>query len=437
MKHLTLALILTPLLAHSQTLQFGPPRDNQPPQVQSSGQAQLIDDVALVINQEAISRRQLQTEIAQAQAQLPAQVRNTPEAQQLILEHIINQHLIAQLAQQSNIKISAEDIDQAIARIAAQNNLTPAQLLAHVNKDTGMSANTYRQNVAQQLLETQLKTSLVGDSIRITPQQINEQLAQIARERGTLIHLQDLLIPTPDLPVEQRGQAIKESLATLSQALKTHDNDLSQVAPLIQNAKLNDLGDINIAQIPPRFARAIIGLNQGEIVSNPVIDADGMHFLKVLSLKNTDQHSYIVPEAKLSHILIRHTPNNPSQAKNEIDRLYQQLQQGANFAELARQYSQDPGSAAKGGELGWMSADSVDPRFAQQLASVPLNTISPPFESTFGWHIILVTERRETDRSENRIREQIRESLYQAALEDAWNQRLQKLRQQAYIDLRN
>lgn len=432
----TLALItLIPALGAAQTLQFGPPAAPAP--AANTAPAVPLDSIGLIVNQEAISKTQLAQELQAAAAQLPPDMRNAPEAQQLLLERVIMQHLTAQLAQRLGIKVNSQDIDQAIAHLAQQNGISEKTLYERAQKDTGMNRAVFRNSIQQQIAFAKLREEAVGGSVRITPQQIDDQIAQIARQRGTTLHLQDLLIPIPDLPIEQRGQAIVADMTKLSDALKANSNDLTAAAAAIPGAKVNDLGNVNLAEIPPRFARAVASLNSGQMTIMPVSDADGMHFLKVVSKTSADSaNNYIVPEARLEHILIRRDSNNPQQAKREIDRIYGLLQQGANFEDLARRYSQDPGSASKGGDLGWMSADSVDPRFAQQLETVPLNQISAPFESAFGWHIIRVFERRSIDRSEDRIREQIRESLYQSALQNAWEQQLLEIRQNAYIDIR-
>ncbi|SUO94796.1 peptidylprolyl isomerase [Suttonella ornithocola] len=429
MTHRLLFLAIFPLFANAQnTLQFGPASEQ--------GQLQNINDIALIINEEAISRSQLANELNAAQATLPKEVR-LPEQEKgkVLLERVIMQHLVKQLAEKAKLNLTAEEIDKALANIAAQNGVSISQLLVRVKRDTGMNEAQYRDLLREQLVQAQLKERVVGDSINITSSQIDDQLAQIARQRGSVLHLQDLLMPIPNLPINERGPAIDKNFSALSNALKNNDDDLAQAAVSI-GAQFKDLGEVNIAKIPPQFARAIVGLSAGEMLSTPVIDADGMHFLKVVSKTAQGQQGYVVPEAKLAHILIRRHSQNPLAAKREIDQIYSALQHGANFADLARQYSQDPASAAKGGELGWMSADSVDPRFAKQLENVPVGQLSAPFESTFGWHIIYVEDRRNVDRSEARIREQIRETLYQTALEDAWTQRLLELRESAYVEIR-
>lgn len=421
-------LMFCPLLAGAQNLQFGPQAEY------AQSQAQPLDEIALVINQEAISRRQLEKELTAARAALPRDIPlSGTQLQELLMDRVIIQHVIEQLAQQYQVQVSDEEIDEGIMRVAEQNQLSPADLQSQVQKQTGMNAQQYRQSVAEQIRQAKLQEALVGNQVSITSAQINDQLTQIARREGSTIHLQDLLLPVPNLPVEERGAAIAETLARISDALRAHNNDLSQAAAEIPEARLVDLGQVNIGQIPLRFASAVAGLRGGQMVNKPVVDADGMHFLKVVSTSVAGGEGYIVPQARMAHILIRHNPHNPQAAKATIEQIYAALQQGADFATLAQQYSQDPASALRGGELGWLSADTLDPRFAEQMIKAPPGSLQAPFESSFGWHILKVYEREQVDRSEDMLRERIRASLYQSAMQQAWERRIIEARQNAYI----
>lgn len=410
-------------------LQFGPA---------SQSTLESVDDIALVINQEAIPRSQFNQEMMALRQQFPRDT-GLPEdqIQEALLNQIIQRHLIAQLARQVALSVDEADVNKALAQVANQNGLTTQELLARVQQETGLGAEAYRQQVREQLVQGQLKQRLVGGSIHISAAQIDDQIAQIARQRGSELHLQDLLIPVPRGDAQARGEAYQQLMRQLSDALAAHDNDLQAAASEIPGARFTDLGDVNLAQIPIQFARVVATLPTGQVVDAPVVDRDGMHFLKVVSKSVGENGSgYDVVEGKLRHILIRRNPENPEAARLVIDEIYNRLQQGVSFATLARGFSQDVASAAKGGELGWMSADQLDPQFARQMETVPLKTISPPFESSFGWHIIEVDERRLVDRSEEKIREQIRTSLYDSALEEAWQQRLAEVRQSAYISIR-
>lgn len=409
-------------------LTFGPPE-----------QASVVpvDEIALVVNREAISRGQLQRELSAAQKELPKNADiPLPQEQDILMEYVIARHLIQQLLEKAALTLSEPEIDQAIVGIAQQNGVTAAELYARVARDTGMNVEAYRKNVAEQIVHSQLKQRTVGHDIRISQNEIDAQVTQISRERGATIHLQDLLVAIPDGTPEVRAAAYDEVIRKIAAALEEYNTDLAAVSRALPNTHFRDLGDVNIGQIPPRFSRAVANLSDGSVVSAPVIDSYGMHFLKVVSKTGGSGEGYRVTQAKLRHILIRNTPQNPAAAKFRIDTLAAQLKAGADFAELARRYSEDPASSIKGGALGWQSVDQVAPRFAEVMTGIPLNKISEPFQTAFGWHIIEVDARRTVDRSEEKIRERIRNMLYEAALEQSWQQKLAELRQAAYIDIR-
>ena len=160
-----------------------------------------------------------------------------------------------------------------------------------------------------------------------------------------------------------------------------------------------------------------------------------MHFLKVAS-KHSAEGNYTLAEADVSHILLRNNDGRDDNSKARIDAIYRELQAGADFASLARRYSEDAQSAAKGGDLGWVSADQFGGELAQAIETQAVGSISKPIKTPYGYHILLVRERRQSDKSEAVVREQIKRNLYAKALDEAWQQRLQSLRREAYIDIR-
>lgn len=399
-------------------------------------QAQGIDDIALVINHEALSRRQLMAELAAVEKSLPKNVPlDAQSKQRMMLESVISNHLLSQLAKKSNIQISDKDVEQNIAQIARSNGLSVGQLKARVARETGMNEAAYKNAVRAEMMQSKLQEVAVGGSINISPEQINDQIAQIARQQGSTIHIQDLLLPLPNVPPEKRGKVINETLAQISQSLRRHHNDLQAASAEIPSSSFRDLGKVNISQIPLKFARAVANLDGGQMVDSPIVDNDGMHFLKVVS-KTAEGGQFVVLNARMAHILIRHNPKDPSYAQRSIQSIYAAAKSGTDFNALAKRYSQDVASAIVGGELGWMSADSVDPRFAQAMQNATVGQITAPFESSFGWHILKVYEKQNVDKSDEMLRARIRENLYRAAVQDAWERYLIESRNNAYIEIR-
>ena len=409
MKTLTLALIAIgmSLAAPAQNLKFGPA--NAP-----TGAEQPIDEIVLIINDEAITRRQLAQEMETARKSMPKDLKlPAGELEHQLLEHIIMNHLLAQIEQKAGLDISAQ-----------------------AQRDTGLNRDAFRAQIRKSLAQEHLKEGMVGADINISDRQVDEYLAKLAREQGSTIHVQDLLIPLPDGDANSRAKEVDNKIREVSQALRDSGGNLQQASARVADAHYNDLGDVNLGTIPPRFARALAKLGAGEIVENPVVDDDGMHFLKVAE-KHNAEGNYTLAEADVSHILLRtNDGHDDASQKAQIDAIYRELQAGADFASLARRYSEDAQTAAKGGDLGWVSADQFSGELAQAIEKQSVGSISKPVKTPYGYHIILVRDRRQSDKSESVVREQIKRNLYAKALDEAWQQRLQALRREAYIDIR-
>lgn len=422
---MTLALMST---VRAENLHFGP--------IQAA-KNQLLDEIALVVNDEAITRRQLALELKHEQALLAPNVPVSDKTvRQQLTERIIINHLLKQIEQNAQITVSDDDLNFAVAQVARQNGLSENGLYQQVKRTTGLNREQYRNQVRQSLILDKIKEGMVGGDIQISDSQINDRIAQMAQQKGSSMSVQDLLIPVPEGDPLQRADAVQAQIIRVSQALAENKDDLAAVAAVLPDARLNNLGQINLAQIPPRFARALVKLDSGAITDSPIVDQDGMHFLKVLNKHNPGE-GYSVNEANVAHILLRTGNGRDAKAqKARIEAIYQELKAGADFAELARRYSEDPSSAAKGGELGWVGAEQVVGEFADAMQHQPFGQVSKPIATPYGYHIILVHDRRQTDKSENLLRQKIRRTLYNQAVEDAWQQRLQALRQEAYVDIR-
>ena len=415
------------LAAPAQNLKFGPA--NSAP----ASASQPIDEIGIVINDEAITRRQLAQEIEAARRSLPKDLQLPAGAlEHQLLEHVIMNHLLAQIEKKAGLDISEDELNAAIAQIAERNKVSEQKLYTQAQRDTGLGRDAFREQVRKSLAQEHIKEGMVGADINISERQVDEYLAKIAREQGSTMHVQDLLIPLPEGDAKSRAGEVDAKIREVSQALRESGGNLQQASARVAGAHYNDLGNVNLAAIPPRFARAIAKLGVGETVESPVVDDDGMHFLKVAG-KNSAEGNYTLNEANAAHILLR---GNDDNSKARIDAIYRELQAGADFASLARRYSEDAQSAAKGGDLGWVSSDQFGGELAQTIESQPIGSISKPVKTPYGYHIVLVRERRQADKSEAMLREQIKRSLYAKALDEAWQQRLQALRREAYIDIR-
>ena len=195
-----------------------------------------------------------------------------------------------------------------------------------------------------------------------------------------------------------------------------------------------DLGWRTAAELPGIFVDAIRNLNKGDI-STPLRSASGFHIVKLVD-KQTQQH--IVQQTHARHILIRPDAiTDDEQARQQLLDIKQRLAKGEDFAKLASEFSQDPGSKINGGDLGWSTPGSFVPQFEQVMNSLGINQISEPFRSQFGWHIMQVLERRQQDETAQMQRSNAEQSIQQRKAEEELQLWLRRIRDEAYVEYRN
>lgn len=395
------------------------------------GFAQEGSDIGMIVNNQIISRGEMMSQFAQYRAGAPSQVPDAVILEQLT-EELIKRELLTEMAKQFGLGVSEDEINRAVAMVAGQNSLSQEALYQKVHRETGLNQVEYRNRLALDVIEEKLKHGLLGSEIQVRDAEIDDALTQFALEQDATLEVEDLLLPLPDGSAEERASVIKELLAQVSQALQQGSGDLNAVVQALPNARYNRLGQLSVRQIPPRFASVLMNLPTGEISANPVIDADGMHFLRVVSRDYKMGNAQTV-EAEVKHILIK---GKDDASKKAILNIQSALKQGADFAEMAKRFSHDTASAINGGSLGRMRSEEVVPEFAKMMANIPLNTLSEPFQTEFGWHILMVSQRQMVNRDEALLRQNIANTLFGRQLEEKWQSELQKIRDSAYIENR-
>ncbi len=388
------------------------------------------DDVGLIVNNTAISKNELLREIAIERRSAPKDIPDQVLTQQII-EETIRRELLRELAQRTEMSADDREIAGAVKQIAAQNKVSEADLLQQVQRDTGMNAEQYKRRLAESVLEEKMKMEAIGPEISVSEDEVDDQIAQLAYKQGSSLEVEDLLLPLPPGTPEQRAPKIRQVLKMVSDALAKSGNSMQRAAALIPQARFNNLGAVDLQQAPPRFARVLANLPVGEVSSTPVIDSDGMHFLRV-ARRDTGAGGAQMTEAAVQHIMVR---GDDQRAKEKVDSIYRALQGGESFAALAQRYSDDSSSAVKGGDMGYVNGSEVGEEFSKVMEQAPLNQLVPPFKSSSGWHIIVVKDRRQVDGSEAMLRQRIKLALMSQRLESRWQQYLQQLRQNAFVKI--
>lgn len=402
---------------------------------------QLIDRIVAVVNEGVITQRQLDEKTAEVAQQLQSSGNTLPShkvLEQQVLKRMIIDELQLETAKRMGIKIDDMTLNDTLNTIAANNQMSLDDLRKRVIA-SGQPWKHFVRNIRDRLTMQKLEQREVGDRVHITHQEVRDFLAQHANQLdpGVEYHLAQILIPIPGAAAPKQIEAALNKAEDIRKQTEqgTPFSKLAIADSAGQNAlKGGDLGWMTTDQMPTYFVRTVNVLKTGE-VSQPIRSPSGYHLVKLLGLRGGKQIK--TTEYKVKQILI--TPNallSNTQAKAKIERLRNEILHGASFAKLAQANSMDPGSAANGGDLGWLNPAQLVPQFSKVMESLPLNTLSQPFHSPFGWHLIEVTGKRAVDSTEKMLHAQAQNILYQRKRAEALNIWLRRLRDEAYVDIR-
>ncbi|MDQ4423997.1 MAG: peptidylprolyl isomerase [Thalassolituus sp.] len=400
---------------------------------------QMIDRVVAVVDDDIIMESELEQRIKTVGVQ--NNQNELPEAGTLreqVLERMITESVQLQMADRAGIRISESQLDDAMGRIAAQNGMSLAEFQQAMASE-GVSFAYAREQIRNEMRISRVQQYQVGERIQITDQDIDYFLAsdigRIAsaaeyKLRHILISVRSGAAPQEYKEAEAKADKLVAELRDGADFAKT------AMAESQGRTALNggDMGWRKDAQLPSIFADIAPKMSVGD-VSEPIRTASGFHIIKLEDKRGGN--SQLIQQAEVRHILI--TPNevrDQDQARELINQIYERLKAGADFAELAREYSDDPGSGASGGDLGWVSPGDMVPEFEQAMDATPTGELSTPVRSQFGWHVLQVTDRREADIGEEVQRNQVRQMLYGRRFEEELPIWLRKIRSEAYVDIK-
>ena len=400
-----------------------------------------LDRVAVVVNESIIMSSEVDQRIRDIRAQLTARKAQLPSEAVLanqVKEQLIIESIQLQLAERQGIRVSDSELNSTMNRIAQQNNLSLSDFRkALINE--GRDYQQVRDQIRRELVISRVQQSNVNRRVSVTDQEVqnylNSDLAKNQDRSEFLLSNILVALPSPASPeqikaAQERANQLK---AELDQGANFADVAVrSSDAPNALNG--GDLGWRKAQELPTQIFSAVSGLAAGE-VSKVVRTPSGFNLLQ-LRERRGDQAT-LVTETRARHILVAPSEIRTSaQAQAFAEELYTRYNEGEPFEELARRYSDDPGSGSLGGELGWIQPGKMVVEFEQQMDKLAINEVSEPFESRFGWHIVQVQERRQqdftTEMRENQARAEIRKRKYDEALSN-W---LRELRSEAYVDIK-
>ncbi|WP_043527946.1 peptidylprolyl isomerase [Litchfieldella xinjiangensis] len=418
---LALALAVTPLASLAQTLQP-------------------LDRIVAVVNQGAIMASELEQRVEQAGSQLAGRGIERPQDQALrsqVLDRMIIEEIQLQKAEQANLSVDDTELNRTVRGIAESNDMTLEQF-ADALEAQGLSLAGVREEVRRELLIRELQQRRVASRVNVTDREVDRYLEQQGGNGNARYRLGHILISLPQSPSSAEVNEAQAQAQALAQQLQA-GADFAELAASEsdggQALEGGDLGWRSQGELPSIFADVVPRLEVGE-VSEPLRSTSGFHLVKLVEREGGAQQATI-REHQARHILIETNPNRDDQRAEALaEQVRQRLVNGENFAALAQEFSDDRGSALNGGELGWVRPGQTVPAFEEAMTSLAPGEISQPVRSRFGYHIIVVDERREQDVTREAQRSQVRDTLFQRKVNDELEIWLQEIRAEAFVEKR-
>ncbi len=411
------------------------------PKLDPQKQVATIDGVIAVVNDDVITRHELDMRLAVVVKQLQKQGTPLPAPEVLekqILERMITDMLQAQFAKESGVRVDEAQLDLSITRIAQQNGFPGlTEFRAKLEAD-GVDFKKFREEIRSEIISTRLREREVESKLVISDAEVDGYLANKAKMGGDAeeFHLAHILVVVPEQASADKIQAARDKAEGALAQLRA-GGDFAQVAAGASDAKDalkgGDLGWRAGDRIPPAFLNELQQLQVGQTTA-VLRSPSGFHILKLVE-KRTGSAPVVITQTHARHILIKTSEIvSANDAQQRLLEIKKHLDNGADFADEAKRYSQD-GSAQQGGDLDWLSPGQTVPEFEEAMNKLQPGQIGM-VQSQFGWHLIQVVERRSTDISVQQQRQQARVSIGTFKSDELYQDWLRQLRDRAFIEYR-
>lgn len=403
---------------------------------------QPLNRVVAIVDNDVIMQTQLDARVREVQQTIAKRGAEVPPANvltQQVLDRLILENIQLQMGERSGIRISDEELNQAMATIAQRNGMSIEQFRDALAKD-GLSFNDARDQVSREMVISRVRQRRVAERIQVTEQEVKNFLAsdlgkmQLSEE----FRLANIVIPVQEDASSDALQAAERRAQDIyQQARQGADFGQLAIANSASETALDggDMGWRKAAQLPPPFDSMISAMSVGD-VTEPIRTPGGFILLKVLE-KRGGEAPAVREEVNVRHILIKPSEiRTDAEAKVLAERLYQRIESGEDFAELAKSFSEDPGSALNGGSLNWIDPNALVPEFREVMNNTASGEVSKPFKSQFGWHVLQVMGRRATDSSEQMREQQALNLLRNRKYEEELQTWLRQIRDEAYVEIK-
>jgi peptidyl-prolyl cis-trans isomerase SurA len=404
---------------------------------------ELLDRVAAIVNDGVVLSSELDAQMDIVSERLRSQKMELPPEnilRQQVLERLVVQEVEMQRANRDGIKISDEMLNSALEDIAKRNNLTLSQLPGALASQ-GIDYGSYRDDMRREITLQILRQRDVLQHIVVTPREIDQYLDRQAHtpSEHNEYNVSHILIAVPqDASTAQLEQASKRATDVYNRA--KGGEDFARLAVAYSNSQTalegGALGWRKGSELPTFLAEVVAKLKPGE-VSEPLRTPTGFHIVRLNETRGAAQQS-VVAQVHVRHILMKTNElADDATVRQKLNALRERIEKGEDFAGIAQVSSEDPGSAANGGDLGWTSPESFVPEFAKVVQGLKDGEISEPFHTQFGWHIAQVEGRRQYDNTDEVKRRQAIDAIRASKADEETELWLRRLRDDAFVEYKS
>ena len=402
---------------------------------------ELIDRVIAVVDSGVIMESELNLRVQDIIGRLRSEGTELPPKELLeeqVLERLIIEEIQLQIGDSAGVKISDAELNRALSMLASQNSMNLEQFKESLDANNS-SYSKLRDSVRKELIIQRVQRGKVGANIEISEQEI-ENFLNSEEGRSKLAeqyNVQQILLSLNSEAPESKVNSTKEKGADIIRRYNEGESfeKLAATYSSDQNAlEGGSLGWKKATELPTLFSDVVTKMKVGE-ASELIRSGAGFHIIR-LAEKRGDVVKF-EDQTLVRHILVQPSEiRSEKQTKDLINEIFQKLVDGEDFKQLARQHSEDPGSKMEGGELGWSAPDTFDPAFEGVMNSADIGEVSTPFQSSFGWHILEVLDRRNEDISDDVRKNRAYSIIFNRKFEQELQRTLIELRSESYVDIK-
>lgn len=415
------------------------PRPAPPAAARPAGSTVPLDRVIVVVNDEALTQYEFDEQKRIVLGQMKASnVR--PPAQDVfdtqVLERLIIDRALLQFAKENGVRVDDQTVERTILRIAQENKITPEELRKALDREKIPYAK-YREDIRREVTIQRLREREVDSKVQVSDAEVENYLATVAAQAGgeneyQLAHIM-IAVPEQATPeqIDARRKRAEEALQQINGG-----KQFQEVAAAYSDAQDavqgGDLGWRTPARLPTVFVTAVRTMKNGDV--SPVLRSPGGFHIVKLNDSRSRNAPTVVEQTHVRHILVRVNENvSESEAKSKIERIKDRIDTGGVFADQAKVNSEDA-SSTRGGDLGWVNPGDTVPEFEQAMAKLKIGELSGPVRSTFGWHLILVEERRTQDITQDRKKDVARNAIRARKADEQFSEFMRQIRDKAYVE---